>query len=208
MKALLAKCGEIWNMVWKVWDRQRMEAPDFFDGMATTAWRLCLMALAGLAVVLVVLLVLAALRHRQEKKTVRQKKALRRVISLGGALVVVLGLCAWAYWPEPLARTEQVESVTLSSRVPGKKEKPVSLTSEQEDSLLKLLQNTLCVPSWEGELPYAGYGQTFRITLLTDKGEVRILAAPGTGCLYTETDSGLIYTIVGFGSFYKALTNL
>ena len=89
--------------------------------------------------------------------------------------------------------------------LPGKKEKPVELTESQTDKLLELLQNTSCVPSWQTDLPYAGYEQMFRITLLTDAGEVRILAAPETGCLYTETETGLIYTIVGYGNFYKAL---
>lgn len=205
MDALFAKCAEIWNMVFKVLARQKLEAPDFFDGMLTTALRLCLMALVGLAAVLVILLVVAVVCWRRENEPDRKKTVLRRVLSLGGTLVVVLGLSAWAYWPAPLAQTEQVQRVTLSSRVPGKKEKPVYLTQEKKAALLQILENTWCVPSWAGELPYAGYGQTFRITLLTDAGEVRILAAPGTGCLYTETESGLIYSIVGYGSFYEAL---
>lgn len=208
MEALLAKCKEIWSTVWKVWGRQKLEAPEFFDGMITTALRLCLLALLGLAVVLLVTLILSEIKRRREPDEERRKSLLRRVISLGGAFAVVLGLCAWAYWPAPLAQTDQEQSVTLSSRVPGKKEKPVELTESQTDKLLELLQNTSCVPSWQTDLPYAGYGQMFRITLLTDAGEVRILAAPETGCLYTETETGLIYTIVGYGNFYKALGTL
>ena len=66
MEALLAKCKEIWSTVWKVWGRQKLEAPELFDGMITTALRLCLLALLGLAVVLLVTLILSEIKRRRE----------------------------------------------------------------------------------------------------------------------------------------------
>ncbi|WP_367923956.1 hypothetical protein [uncultured Ruthenibacterium sp.] len=208
MGAFFAKCEEIWNMVWKILRRQELEAPEFFDGMITIALRLCLIALVGLAVVLMVTLILELIRRKCNKDPKKKKVFFRRSVSLACALAVVLGLCVWAYWPTPLAESDQVESITLSSRVPGKKEKPVTLTTDQTQKLVELLQNTVCIPSWRRELPYAGYGQTFRITLTTESGVVRILAAPDTGCVYTQTDEGLIYSIAGYGSFYEALSAL
>lgn len=182
----------------KALGQQRREAPDLFAAGWTSAARLALMAALALAAVLLVQLVAALV-----------KKQRRRALSLGAALALTAGIALWAYWPAPMvAEPDSVQSVQLLTRVPGKAEREVTLSSAQQKTLLSLLQNTRCVRGFSNSLPYTGYGQTFRIFLQTDAGEVRILAAPDSGCRYTSESKALIYPVIGYTAFYRALGEL
>jgi hypothetical protein len=182
----------------KALTRQQREAPELFYEGLTKAARLALLAVLALAVVLLVRVVISLV-----------KKQRRTALVLGVTAAVVAGVAVWAYWPAPLvAQADSVQSVQLFTRVPGKAEQEVLLTRTKQKELLALLQSTQCTRGFDDELPYTGYGQTFRLILQTEDGEVRVLAAPGSGCRYTSVDDGLIYPILGYSAFYEALGTL
>lgn len=182
----------------RAWARQSLEAPEFFQPYVTKALRLALTALPIFAVLLLALAVLA-LVHKDH----------RRLLAVGVTFAVVLGLNLWAYWPRPVVAAGQtVQSVDLRTRVPGKGEKTIALSPAQQRQLLALLQQTKCRPGTADELPYAGYGQTFRIFLQTGSGTVCLYAAPDEGCRYTDLEDALVYPVTGYRSFYTALKAL
>lgn len=182
----------------RVWARQTLEAPDFFAPYCTKALRLALLALPIFAVLLAALTVAALVR-----------KEYRRLAAVGVTFAVVLGLALWAYWPRPLiAQGQAVTGVELRTRVPGKAEKTIALSAAQQKKLLALLEQTSCRAGTADELPYAGYGQTFRIFLQTAEGEVCIYAAPEQGCRYTDLEDALLYPVTGYRRFYTALKEL
>lgn len=182
----------------RAWARQSLEAPDFFQPYLTKALRLALTALPVFAVLLLALAVLALARREY-----------RRLLAVGVTFAVVLGLNLWAFWPRPVvAAGETVQNVDLRTRVPGKGEKTISLSPAQQKQLLALLEQTKCRAGTAEELPYAGYGQTFRIFLQTENGTVCLYAAPEQGCRYTDLEDALVYPVTGYRSFYTALKAL
>ncbi len=189
-----------------IFARQELESPDFYAPYLTQAQRTALMALAGFTVLAAVLFVFALAGWLRGK---RDRSAKKRVLALGGTLGVCLGLCAWAYRPMPVVPDLQaVSAIEVRTRVPGKAEKTLELTAEQQQRFLDAVASAQCRRGWADELPYAGYGQTFRIFLTTEQGAVCLYMAPEKGCRYTREDSALIYPLADYKAFYESLRRL
>ena len=114
----------------------------------------------------------------------------------------------WAYRAVPVADAGAVTAVEVRTRVPGKAEKTLTLTKDEQQEVLDLLARTKCRAGQLDALPYAGYGQTFRIFLSTDEGKVCVYATPERGCRYTDLADELVYDITGYEAFYRELTEL
>lgn len=181
-----------------VLERQKLEAPAFFTPYFTQAARVALAALALFTALLAAFLVVRLVGRRW-----------RQAAAVGAALAVSAGLCLWAFRPVPVAEKAAVAAVEVRTRVPGKAEKTLTLTSRQADQVLDLLAGASCRAGLLDSLPYAGYGQTFRIFLTMEDGATQcVYAAPERGCRYTDLAGELVYDITGYGAFYEALTAL
>ena len=197
---------EMWSQLEAIFARQELESPDFYAPYLTQAQRTALMALAGFTVLAVVLFAFALAGWLRGK---RGRGAKERMLALGGTLGVCLGLCAWAYWPMPVVPDLQaVSAIEVRTRVPGKAEKTLELTAEQQQRFLEAVASAQCRRGWADELPYAGYGQTFRIFLTTEQGTVCLYMAPEEGCRYTQEDNALIYPLADYEAFYGSLRQL
>lgn len=186
---------QMWATIEKALAQQNKEAPELFLTHTTTATRLCLIAVLLFAVVLLGQFIWAIYQKNK-----------RNSLWLGITLLLTVLAAGWVYFPASIMpQTTSVQSVQLLTRVPGKAEKEVPLTAEQQTQLLQLLSDTKCTRSFDAELPYGSYGQTFRIFLQTENGEICILATPDSGCRYTVPEQALIYPISGYRNFYQAL---
>ena len=194
---MMEKCKAMFSTVKAVLARQKLEAPDFFTPYLTQAARVGLLALALFTVLLAAFLAIRLVQKRW-----------RDAILGGAALAVAAGVCLWAYRAVPVADAGAVTAVEVRTRVPGKAEKTLTLTKDEQQEVLDLLARTKCRAGQLDALPYAGYGQTFRIFLSTDEGKVCVYATPERGCRYTDLADELVYDITGYEAFYRELTEL
>lgn len=187
----------MFRTVQMVLERQQLEAPGFFTPYLTKIARVALLALALFTVLLAAFLVMRLL-----------KKQWRQAAAVAAVLAVAAGFSLWAFRPEPVAQDGAVTAVEVRTRVPGKAEKLLQLTAEQSGQIMDLLEGSSCRAGVLDALPYAGYGQTFRIFLTTGQGTVCVYATPERGCRYTDVEDEIVYDIVDYDVFYKNLTAL
>lgn len=181
-----------------VLERQKLEAPGFYTPYFTQAARVALLALALFAALLAAFLAVRLVQRRW-----------RQAAAVCAALAVAAGLCLWAYRPVPVADAGAVTAVEVRTRVPGKAEKTLTLTDTQAGQVVALLSGASCRAGLLDSLPYAGYGQTFRIFLtLRDGSTLCVYATPERGCRYTDLEGEIVYDITGYETFYSALTAL
>ena len=132
-----------------------------------------------------------------------QKKTVGVVSACGGSCrlrrFVRLGI-----FPLPVVTQDSYE-MEVRTRVPGKAEKVMVLTQTQQDAVKALLKEATIARGWETELPYGGYGQTFRVFITTPEGEQCLYLAPEGGCLYSDFDKALIYSVNDYEKLYKAV---
>ena len=204
---------EMWEALRAALARQALETPDFLAPWLTKAARLALIAAVLFAALAAASAAWALVRAvRAGRQTGR--RALRRAAAWGGVLALALCVCAWAFWPAPMTKgMGAVTAVEVRTRVPGKAEKTLTLTKAQQQEFLDAVSAGRRRRGWADELPYAGYGQTFRIflTAQSEAGEeqtVCIYMAPGEGCVYTDTDEALIYPVCGYEAFYERVRAL
>ena len=89
--------------------------------------------------------------------------------------------------------------------MPGKAEKVMVLNKEQEAQVKELLKEATVTRGWETELPYAGYGQTFRIFIGEGETQQCLYLSPEQGCLYSNFDKALIYSVNSYQKLYDAI---
>lgn len=195
---------QIWQTVVQALTRQQLEAPHFFAPYVLKLQRMLMMALPLFAGVAAIVFAFSVLR-------MVQLRASRAAVLQGGMVVLVCGLlCVWVFAPLRLPGVSAVplQQLEIRTRVPGKAEKVLSLNHEQTQALVTLMQEMRCRRGWQEELPYAEYGQTFRIFWKTADGQHRLFLAPSEGCYYTNAQQGLIYPINRYAHIYKALLKL
>lgn len=90
MSGIVDSLRTMWKTALTALGQMHTMVPDYWDGALDTALRVAKAALPLFAAVLLVQLVLLLFAR---------EKQLRRILAFAGTLVVMLGLCAWAYLP-------------------------------------------------------------------------------------------------------------
>lgn len=195
---MLKEWDTIWQTVRLALEKQNAEAPDFFAPYWIQAQRLAMPVLLMFTAAVSILFAWALLEFAVRRK--KQWVLFQRAV----VLVVCAVLCVWVFSPLPVV-TQDFYEMEVRTRVPGKAEKVMVLTQTQQDAVKALLKEATIARGWETELPYGGYGQTFRIFITTPEGEQCLYLAPEDGCLYSDFDKALIYSVNDYEKLYKAV---
>lgn len=195
---MLTFWNEMWQTAWKAFEKQQAGVPDFFAPYWVQAQRLLMPVLVMFTAAVAILFAWALLQFAVNRK--------RPEILCQRALVLLICgvLCAQVFAPLPVAAQADY-TLEVRTRVPGKAEKVMVLSKEQEAQVKELLESTTVTRGWETELPYAGYGQTFRIFLTEGETQQCLYLSPEQGCLYSNFDKALIYSVNSYQKLYEAV---
>ena len=195
---MLTFWNEMWQTAFKALEKQQAEVPDFFAPYWVQAQRLFLPALVMFTAAAAILFAWALLQFAVNRK--RPKILCQRAF----VLFVCGVLCSQVFAPLPVAAQADY-TLEVRTRVPGKAEKVMVLNKEQEAQVKELLKEATVTRGWETELPYAGYGQTFRIFIGEGETQQCLYLSPEQGCLYSNFDKALIYSVNSYQKLYDAI---
>lgn len=196
---MLKEWDTIWQAVQQALDKQALEAPDFFAPYLVQAERLAMPVLLFFTAAVSILFAWALLQF-----AVRRKKPW--ILFQRAVVLLACGaLCVLVFSPLPVI-TQDTYELEVRTRVPGKAEKVMVLSQEQQKAVKELLSDTTVSRGWEAELPYGGYGQTFRIFITTPEGQQCLYLSPEQGCMYSDFDKALIYSVNSYEQLYDAIS--